>query len=342
MSVRSFTHVRRATCATRRPLAAAGALLLSALAARDASATCGSANCFLVRGTSEALAADGAFTVDLSWRYVAMDRKLEGSDTVGTVLTPKIDFENETIEPDHHAEISTINSYLDLAFAWGATPRFTVIGVLPIVARHDHEHFDDASGPAPVFNDSDGGAGFGDARVGVRYGFLVGSRNLLAGSLVVEAPTGAWKLHDAEGGVSEPGLQPGNGAWDFLAGLYYAHQVRPERLEWFVNGTWRRNGENGLDYAFGGEAVLSSGLEAAIGSRAFWSIQVNGRRAGRDQYLGDGVPSTGSTWVALTPGLRSAGPNSVYAFVQIPVYEQVNETNLAPRYGLEVGFSKTF
>lgn len=325
-----------------RRLVAIGALSIGFFAAGRASATCGSANCFLVRESSEALAADGAFRVDLSWRYVAMDRKLDGSDEVDTVLTPKIDFENETIEPDHHEEIQTLNSYLDLGFAWGATSRLTVTGLLPILARHDHEHIDDATGPDPVFNDGDGGEGFGDARVGVRYGFLVGGRDLLAGTLSLKAPTGAWKLHDAEGGVSEPGLQPGSGSWDLLAGLYYARTIRPERLEWFVNGTWRANGENGLDYEFGDEAILSTGFESAIGGRAFWSVQVNGRRAARDAYLGDPVPSTGSTWVALTPGLRSAGPNSIYGFVQIPVYERVNETNLAPRYGFEVGFSKTF
>ncbi len=339
-SVRHLQSVRPFD--SRRPLAAAAVALIALAAAGEVRATCGSANCFLVRGTTEALAAPGAVTVDLSWRYVAMDRKLDGSDEVDTVLTPKIDFENETIEPDHHAEIQTLNSYLDLAFAWGAMQRLTVIADLPVVARHDHEHFDDASSPDPVFSDSDGGAGFGDVRVGARYGFLVGGMNLLAGSLLVKAPTGAWKLHDAEGGVSEPGVQPGTGSWDVVASLYYARTIRPERFEWFANGTWRANGENGLDYGFGDEAVLSTGVEAAIGARAYWSVQINARRAGRDEYLGQSVPSTGSTWVALTPGLRSAGPNSIYGFVQIPVYEEVNETNLAPRYGLEVGFAKTF
>lgn len=325
-----------------RPLAVAGAFLLCAATAREARATCGSANCFLVTGTSEALVAPHAVTLDLSWRYVAMDRRLDGTREVDTVLTPKIDFENETIVPGHHAEIQTLNSYLDLALGWGVTRRLTVIGVLPIVARHDHEHYDDADTPDPVFNDSDGGAGFGDARLGARYGFVVGVKNLLAGTLSVKAPTGAWKLHDAEGGISEPGLQPGTGSWDLVAGLYYARAITPNRFEWFTSGSYRANGTNGLEYATGDESVLSTGVEGAVGTRAFWSMQVNARHAGRDAYLGDPVPSTGSTWVALTPGLRSSGPVSFYGFVQIPVYEKVNEQNLAPRYGVELGVAKTF
>jgi len=73
-------------------------------------------------------------------------------------------------------------------------------------------------------------------------------------------------------------------------------------------------------------------------------VQLNGRRVARDAFLGGDVPSTGSTTVNLTPGLRVKGGKdaSIYAFVQVPVYEKVNETNLAPRYGLLLGVSKVF
>jgi len=305
-------------------------------------AACGSANCFLFTNTSAGMARPGAFIVDLSWRYVPMDRKLEGSSSTDTVLTPRIDFENETIEPDHHEEISTLNSLVELALIWGATPRLTVTGVLPLMVRHDHEHFDDADTPDPVFSSTDGGAGFGDAQVGLRYGFLVTGRNLLDGTLAIKAPTGAWQLLDSEGAITEPGLQPGSGSWDLIASVHYEHQVRPDRLEWFVNGSWRDNRANSLDYTVGDESVVSVGIESAIGARAFWSMQVNARHAGRDDYLGDPVPSTGSTWVTLTPGLRSAGTVSVYGYVQVPVYQYVNESNLAPSYGVQLGVSAAF
>jgi hypothetical protein len=208
--------------------------------------------------------------------------------------------------------------------------------------RHDHEHFDDADTPNPVFTSGDGGAGFGDVQAGVRYGFIVGSRNLLDGTLALKAPTGAWKLRDSEGGISEPGLQPGTGSWDVLASIHYERLIRPGRLEWFSQLAYRANRANSLEYTMGDETVLSTGMEKAIGTRAFWSIQANARHAGRDDYLGDAVPSTGSSWVTLTPGLRSAGKVSVYGYVQVPVYEHVNETNLAPRYGVQIGVSALF
>jgi hypothetical protein len=312
------------------------------LATAEAQATCGSATCFLFNNTTAGLPEPGGLLVDLSWRYVAQDRGLEGRHRTDRVLTPKIDFENETIEPDHHQEISTLNSHLDLGLMWGAMPRLSLVGTLPLVVRRDHEHFDDADTPDPVFSDDDGGAGFGDVQAGVRYGFIVGARDVLDGTLTLEAPTGAWKQRDSEGGIGEPGLQPGSGSWDVLASVHYARQVRPQRLEWFTTGSYRANGTNGLDYRLGDEWILGTGFEGAIGTRAYWSLQANARWAGRDEYLGEGVPSTGSTWVALTPGLRSAGRVSFYGYAQVPVYESVNETNLAPRYGLQLGVSTTF
>ena len=56
------------------------------------------------------------------------------------------------------------------------------------------------------------------------------------------------------------------------------------------------------------------------------------------------VPSTGGAIVYLTPGVRfeAKSGTSIYGFVQVPVYEQVNEANLAPRAGLVLGLSHAY
>src|SRR6266571_5363957 len=82
-------------------------------------ATCGSANCFLVTGTQEGVGASGILTVDLSYRYIPQTRRLSGTKDVGEVLTPKIDFENRTIEPGHHREIGTQNTLVEIDLAYG-------------------------------------------------------------------------------------------------------------------------------------------------------------------------------------------------------------------------------
>ena len=68
------------------------------------------------------------------------------------------------------------------------------------------------------------------------------------------------------------------------------------------------------------------------------------RQAPHDEFKGEDVPSTGGTWIYLTPGVKvqSSPGTAFYTHVQLPVYQYVNETNIVPRYGLIVGVSHTF
>ena len=95
----------------------------------------------------------------------------------------------------------------------------------------------------------------------------------------------------------------------------------------------------------GDERLLNAGLERRVGAGFTWSLQINGRSTGRDDYLGESVPSTGALLVNLTPGLRvmaREGETTFYLFAQVPVFQDVNEAQLAPRLGLLLGLSKAF
>jgi hypothetical protein len=321
-----------------------GAVLLAVAATRPAASSCGSASCFLVTHAEEGVEEAGSLQIDLSYRYVDQTKMLEGSHATDEVLVPAIDFEDEVIEPDHHREISTRNTMVQLGLAYGITSRLSVIGVLPLLVGKAHEHFDDAGTPDETFSNDDGTSGFGDVSVGVRYALLVKANDLLMGSVSLKVPTGPYKLLDSEGSITEPTLQPGTGSYDGLLTLYYVKHQFPSSLEWFVSGAQRFNGRNALEYQIGNETVLSGGVGYAAGERWVFSLQLNGRHAGRDDYRGQGVPSTGSDSFALSPGIRF-GPGKqleVYSYVQIPVYQDVNEAQLAPRVGFIVGLSKRF
>jgi len=304
-------------------------------------ATCGSANCFLVTGSAEGVTPKGAVTFDLSYRYIVQSRKLDGTSSVGEVLTPRIDFENETIEPDHHREIRTQNTLVQLDAVWGVTDRLTLAAGLPLINDRDHEHFDDAGTPSEFFTKDDGAKGFGDVRLGGRYAFLVKSKNLLVGSLTLKLPTGQYRLLDSEGDINEPTIQPGSGSYDAIPGVYYA-RILPRNLECFVSASRKLNGENDLDYRFGTETLLAAGVSQRTGTRLTWSAQIDARQTGHDTYLGHLVDSTGGTLVNLSPGLRlhAGEASSFYAFVQVPVHQDVNDAQLAPRTGILVGISR--
>jgi hypothetical protein len=338
MLVRPIASLRRSATVA---LACAAFFATRAAPAR---ATCGSANCFLVTGTQEGVADRGRFTVDLSYRYVRQSRMLEGRHDVSEVLTPGIDFENGVIEPDHHREIETQNSLVEVDMAYGVGARLTVAGTLPIINNRDHQHFDDVGTPEESFTEDASTSGFGDVRLGVRGALLVRPSNLLVGGLAVKFPTGEYRLLDGEGTIGEPTIMPGTGSTDFIASLHYAHTWKGPQLEGFAAVAYRLNTENDLHYQMGDETLLSAGVSRRTGERLTWSVQVNGRRTGRDRYLGTQVSSTGATFVNLSPGLSvHAGEGlSLYGFVQVPVYQYVNEAQLAARTGLMLGVSKTF
>src|SRR5438093_4842757 len=178
-----------------RKVVLGGIVLLGVLMiAPSARATCGSANCFLVTGTQEGVSASGILTVDLSYRFISQSRKLSGTKEVSEVLTPKVDFENGVLLPDHHREIRTQNTLVQVDLAYGLTPRLTLAGSLPIINQRDHEHWDDVGTVDEHFTRTDGTSGFGDVRLGARYALVVKTKNLLVGGLGVKLPTGAYRL----------------------------------------------------------------------------------------------------------------------------------------------------
>src|SRR5262249_30359849 len=154
---------------------------------------------------------------------------------------------------------------------------------------------------------------------------LVLPKDLLTGDLSFKLPTGAYRLLDSEGDINEPTIQPGTGSYDLLAALHYAHHPFPSPFEWFVSGAYRFNRENDLRYRIGDEIIVSVGVDHGSGGKLQWSTQINARRAARDEFFGDDVPSTGSTYVDLTPGLEitSDGGTRLYGYVQVPVYQDV-------------------
>lgn len=319
-------------------------MLCSLAAVAPAGATCGSAQCFLVTQTTESTLPEGKLSLDLTFQFIPQSRRLQGRDEVGEVLAPKIDFEDGTIEPDHHREIRTQNTLVQLSLAYGLTPRWTLYADVPLLNDRDHEHFDEVGEPGEFFTREDGGSGFGDVRVGARVAFLARPKNLLVGSLALEAPTGAYRLRDSEGEINEPTIQPGSGSVDALASVYFLHDWVANRTGYFVSVSGKLSGENDLDYEFGDETQAAFGVHARSGERVVWIGQVNARHASRDRFRGERVPSTGSTFVNLTPGVRleSGRGSSFYLFAAVPVFQDVNESQLAPRTAFLLGLSHAF
>ena len=304
-----------------------------------AEASCGSANCFLVTGTQEGIATPGGITMDLSYRWIPQDRIQAGSHKADVASVPAIDFENGLILPNHHQEIRTNNELAQLDLTVGATAKSAVTLAVPFFNDRRHEHID-----AGTFSNTGGTSGFGDIRLIAKYALLVSTRHLLVGGAGVKFPTGEYKLLDPEGAIGEPTLMPGTGSWDPLASLYHSYQILPHNLDGFISASYQYTTENSLDYRVGSTLIVNAGFSYRLTEKVTTSLQLNGRQAPNDEYKGQVVSNTGGKWVYITPGARlQATPNTaLYAHVQLPVYQYVNDANLVPRYGLIFGVSHAF
>ncbi len=315
-------------------------VLVLGLSVSDTQASCGSANCFLVTGTTEGIEKSGKLTVDFSYRWIPMDQVKTGSRDGGDPLTPKIDFKNGTIDQNAHREVSTKNKLMQADVGIGVTERFSAMLSTPFFNLRTHEHAD-LPGGSPEEDDI---SGFGDIQLIGRYALWVSTKHLLVGGLGIKTPSGKYKLLDHDGEINEPTIQPGTGSWDGIVSVYHAYQLIPHQLDSFVSTSYQIATKNPLDYKMGNTFTVSYGASYRLSEKWTTSLQANLRNAPRDTFKGEEVPSTGGTSVYLTPGVRTqASPNTaIYTHIQWPLYQKVNEVNIVPRYQLIMGVSHAF
>ncbi len=193
----------------------------------------------------------------------------------------------------------------------------------------------------------------GDIRVVGRYtGF---SADRTSGLIVgAKLPTGSTNTTFNDGSAVDPSLQIGTGSTDLILGGYTSGTF--SKYGWFVQGTVQHavatKSFGGLDYHPGDTYSLNTGIhQAKFGAKFTPMLQLNlvhrrpdtGAAATPPDALTGGA-ATGGTLAYLAPGatLRIGGGTSLYGFVQLPVYQDVNSLQLVPRYTLTLGVRQSF
>ena len=311
-----------------------------------AHASCAASTCFLVTGTQDGIANPGQLIMDLSYRYITMDRPQHGSSRASEALTASVDFATGEIEADHHRELRTLNELAQLDISYGLTPKFALSVSIPFMNNRYHEH-NIIHGPGDEDYVSERTSGMGDLRLTGKYAVHTSIRHLLVAGLGIKAPTGEYKLRNSSGDINEPTVMPGSGAWDGLFSLHYAYQIQPHEWDIFIASAYQLTTTNSLEYKMGNTLLLNAGTNYHFTTheKGFTaSLQINLRQAPRDEFNNLDVPNTGGTWAYLTPGItaHATASTAVYAHLQLPLYQNVNDANLVPSYGLIVGLSHVF
>lgn len=306
-------------------------------------AACDSTGCALVTRSAGGLLPRRGWRLDLSFRTSDDSVLMSGSDTTSRVNRPKVDFENAVVRPGFHQDLGGTARFLQLDLGYGLTSGTTLVASAPIVTRRSYE-----IGHPPALTERYETWGLGDTLVGARHAFVASTQASVVGGLALELPTGEHRLVNPEAlfdvGVMDPMLQPGSGSFDLVLSAQASRRVTRGGLDLTGSLSYQANGANDLEYRYGNDAIASLGLAGPVGTRLRASVQLKYTRRGRSEYQGEGVESTGGTIVYAIPGLVTALPGkmSAYLFLPVPVYRYVNETQVAPRLSLVAGMSRSF
>ncbi len=166
--------------------------------------------------------------------------------------------------------------------------------------------------------------------VGVGFGFRL--------------PTGASQPnHEWAGGLSrDPVLQVGAGTLDPIGSLSAGYRFG--RTSVFASALARISSSANIhSYRFGNEYQATASMQRPISTWFDASLTAAAIITGHDYDKGVQVGNTGGTWLYLTPGLtfRSGDINTGFS-LQLPLYQNVNLSQLSSSYVFNVNFSCGF
>jgi hypothetical protein len=297
---------------------------------------CDSSSCSLLTRGENGLIPKKKLRLDLSFGYTDQGLLLRGSQEVDRVFRPRVDLEHQLIFPAFHRDINGYDRIVQFDAVYGLASRFNLVASLPVATWHAH----DVSHGS--LQQEYGTTGVGDVLLGLRS--ALGPQGMVGG-FSIKCPTGPYRIGgEFGGGIQDPTLQPGTGSVDFVASLQYALPTELLHLRWSLAGSYQATTTNSLDYRFGNQAIVVAGAARALTKTLSASLQAKLFHEDRNRYLAQGVPSTGSTFVYVTPGVRLSVSHevSLYGFVLFVPYRYVNEGQLGPRVAFLTGLSKVF
>ena len=258
---------------------------------------------------------------------------------------------------------------MNLGISYRPNADWNVSLLIPYINR-THTTYSNA-GVADLMPDNVSGAdssGLGDVKlIGSFQGFLpthnlgvqaglklptgrYGGQNVDTGATVGRTPvfftTGPNSTPPAQ--ALDTSLQPGTGSTDLILGAYYFQPVSQD-FDAFINGQFQSAVNESLnqvggDYRPGNLASLSFGVRYEENPRWTPQLQVNVTHKSADQGALADTADTAGTVVYLSPGITASVLHNLqaYAFVQVPVYSNLQGYQLFPHWTASVGVSFSF
>jgi hypothetical protein len=176
--------------------------------------------------------------------------------------------------------------------------------------------------------------GFTDSKnFGVQFGL-----KLASGSHDEKFSTGPYS-----GNLVDPGLQPGTGSTDLLMGAYYFASISRD-WDYFVQGMYQTPLKHDDVFKPGDSLNVNFGVRYLALDKIAPQLQINTRVISKDS-IADATgafasdDNTGGRIAYLSPGVTIAVSDSVklFGFIQLPIYQNLNGYQLAPKFTASLG-----
>jgi hypothetical protein len=337
----------------------AGSVSTSAVAC----ATCG---CSLNADAATGYTSEPGWKLSMEYDFINQNQLRAGTQSVSPAQVAAINDAGGSQE----VERQTINRYLTLGLSYAPSADWNFRVLVPYIDR-GHSTYGDSTNPLTAAEVSGSTlAGLGDVKFIASYQGLLPTHNLGL-QLGVKLPTGDYGGPNAGGGgvagrnpiafnsgplsrnpspgnLVDTSLQPGNGSTDLLAGVYYFQPVS-QNFDAFAVGQFQTSvihnlDQTGQDYRPGNATTLTFGVRYEADPMIVPQLQANIIHKSRDQgALADNIDTIGNV-AYLSPGVTAVVAKNlqVFAFVQIPVYSNLQGYQLFPRWTASAGLSYVF
>lgn len=325
-------------------LAASIALLFPAFATACASCGCTLSSDWDGLGNSS----KPGFKMDLRYDYLNQDQLRSGTSAISPSAASQIIRNGETQEVEKY----TKNNYITVGLDYSRDLNWGVNLQIPYI---DRKHSTLGSASDGYTGGDDGGQydshtrSIGDVKIIGRYqGFS--EEHTLGLLFGLKLPTGS---HTETGISTDPGapgvaeidrgLQAGSGTTDLILGGYFSDSFS---ANWdYFSQVMVQTALNSKDGFTPGNGInLNAGVRYTGFSDIKPLLQVNAKYVQHDTGVNADTVSTGGTLMYLSPGavLSINQQLSLYAFVQLPIYQNVRGLQLTPRYTASIGAKLAF
>jgi hypothetical protein len=343
--------------------------LLAAMTVLPSSAVfaCATCGCALSSDAAMGYSSTSGWLVSLQYDYLNQNQLRTGTRSISRAQAAAINDAGGNQE----VENGTATRFTTLGVSYSPSADWNFRLALPYLDR-SHSTYGKAGNPlTPDLLSSASYGGLGDARFVTSFQGLLPTNNLGV-QLGIKLPTGDYggpnaagtgivgrnpkpftsgpnSLIPSPGNLVDTSLQLGTGSTDLIVGAYY-YQAVSQDFDAFVNGQFQAAVSHKLDQAGaefrpGNLATVSFGTRYEANPDIVPQLQVNITRKSHDQgALADTTGSAG-TVVYLSPGVTArVGDHEThaYAFLQLPVYRNLQGIQLAPRYAVSVGLTHAF